>query len=798
MPLRLIGKDFLPPDVLAKVTGRATYAEDFRMDGMLHCKLLTSPLPHARVGSIDATKALRMPGVVAVLTADEVPQEPAANPILTNEPTFVGAPVLAVAAVDELTAAEAIEAIAIEWEPLAFSFDPLDSLKPSGTNARSEGNVGGAGVAVRTVKWQDRDFAGDDARLPDGKMDESWRYGDLERGFAEAKLVLEESFVTASMPHHTLETRSALAYWRNGKCFLHGSSQSHTFIIPRLARYIGVDPENLVFIGEFCGGGFGSKGGAYPLMALPAHLAKKTGRPVMLRITRAEEYFLGFARHGFQGQLKIGFAADGRITALDVRLIQDQGGVIGVTDYRSAGEGLAVVYQPLAMRWSGMPVFTNTPPCSPMRGPGQNQMAAAIEPLIDKAARQLGIDRVAIRAINAPVSGSTYGPKQEAMSSAYLKEALDKGAKAFGWEERIARGGQRHGSKVTGVGVGQAFHSAGFNGFDGLLRITPDGKLHVHSGVGNLGTYSYAATSRAAAEVLNYAWDNVVIERGDSRRALPWNSVQAGSNTTFTETRANYVAAMDLRRKLLDIAARDLGGAPDDYQLGFERVVAKADPAKGLTYAQAARRAVQLGGVFSGQEPPADIHPITRQAVAAIAGTGLIGVARDDLPKTGLVPGFCAAFVEIELDVETGRVTILDHLASCDAGLVVHPQGIATQIKGGSVMGIGMARLERRVYDPRIGLPANVGLIQSKPPTWLDVALSTVAATVDAPETQNPLGVKGVGEPPTGATAAAVLCAISDALGGRTFNRVPVAIDMIIDALASRPPPHRPLQIHTV
>lgn len=798
MDYRLIGKDFLPPDVLAKVTGRAKYAEDFRVDGMLHAKLLTCPLPHARVASIDAAKALRMPGVVAILTADEVPQEPAANPLLTNEPTFVGAPVLAVAAVNERTAAEAVEAITVAWEPLPFSFDPLDSLKPSGTNARSDGNVGGVGFAVRTVKWQDGDFAAANGRLPDGEMGESWQYGDLDGGFRQAKLVLEEDFVTASMPHHTLETRSALAYWRNGKCFLHGSSQSQTFIIPRLARYIGVEPENLVFIGEFCGGGFGSKGGAYPLMALPAHLAKKTGRPVMLRISREEEYYLGFARHGFQGRLKIGFAADGRITALDVRLIQDQGGVIGVTDYRSAGEGLAVVYQPLAMRWSGMPVFTNTPPCSPMRGPGQNQMAAAIEPLIDRAARQLGIDRVAIRMVNAPAKEATFGPKREPMASAYLKEALDKGAKAFGWAERIVRSGRRQGAKVTGIGVGQAFHSAGFNGFDGLLRITPDGTLHVHSGVGNLGTYSYAATSRAAAEVLHYAWDHVVIERGDSRRALPWNSVQAGSNTTFTETRTNYVAAMDVRRKLLEIAATDLGGAPDDYVLGEECVMAQTDPAKRLTYAQAARRAVQLGGAFSGQDLPADIDPITRRAAMAIAGSGLIGVAKDNLPKTGLVPGFCAAFVEIELDIETGQVTILDHLATCDVGIVVHPQSIDTQIKGGSVMGIGMARLERRVYDPRIGLPANVRLVQAKPPSWLDVPASSTAATVDLPEAQNPLGVKGVGEPPTGATAAAVLCAISDALGGHTFNRVPVAIDMIIDAIASRPPPHRPLQVHTV
>lgn len=174
------------------------------------------------------------------------------------------------------------------------------------------------------------------------------------------------------------------------------------------------------------------------------------------------------------------------------------------------------------------------------------------------------------------------GVDRTLVTSAFLKEALDKGAGMFKWEERKQRSGQRVGNKVTGIGVGQGYHSAGTNGFDGLVRITPDGKLHVHTGVGNLGTYSYSATSRVAAELLNYSWDNVVIERGDSRRGLPWNSVQAGSLTSSTQSRTNYVAAMDARQKLLDIAAQMLGGAPADYELGAERVVSKADASKSI------------------------------------------------------------------------------------------------------------------------------------------------------------------------------------------------------------------------
>lgn len=800
MAYRLIGHDFLPPDVSAKVTGRARYAEDFRIDGMLHAKLALSPLPHARVTAVHAERALAMPGVVAVVTAADLPAQPAgSNPLLTFEPTFVGAPILAVVATDEWRAAAAVEAIDITLEPLPFTVDPLDSLRPDGPDARSEGNVGGIGVALERRKWEEKDFTvAGDGRLPQGSATDTWQYGNLDAGFGEAALVLDESFVTASVPHQTLETRSALAYWQGGKCIIHGSAQSHTNLVPQLARLIGIAPEDVVFVGEFCGGGFGSKGGAYPLMALPAHLAKKTGRPVMLRVSRTEEYFLGSARHGFQGNVKIGFAADGRITALDLYLVQDQGGVIGFLDYRSAAEGVSVLYQPKAMRWRGIPVFTNTPPCGSMRGPGQNQMSVVIEPLLDKAARQLGVDRLAVRRVNAPASGAKFGPKQEAMSSAAIRTVLEDGARAFGWDERATRSGRRQGSKVTGIGFGQGFHAAGSSGFDGLVRITPDGKLHVHTGVGNLGTYSYAGTARAAAEVLGYAWDNVVIEHGDSRRGLPWNSVQAGSTTTFTETRTNYVAANDAKAKLLAIAALSLGGAAEDYGLDGERVVAKADPARSMTFAEAARQAVSLGGAYSGRDVPADINPLTKAAVALVAGSGLIGVAKDTLPKDGMVPGFCGAFIEIELDHETGRLRIVDHLAVSDAGVVLHPQGIATQIKGGCVMGLGYAHLERRVYDPTNGLPANTGYLQVKPSTWLDLPDEIRVATVDSTEPLNPFGVKGVGEPPTGAAAAALLCAISDALGGKVFNRVPVTIDMILDALNDRSPPHRPLQVHSV
>ena len=795
----LIGVDFTPPDIRGKVTGAAKYAEDFRRDGMVFCRLLTSPMPHARVRSVDASRALAMPGVVGILLPEDVPaQEGVANNILTYEPHFVGEPILAIAAVDETTAHDAIAAVRLDIEPLEFCVDPLESLRPGGPNAREGGNALIPQEGLQEVKWTAADFAAaGEGQMPMGRPGEEWSYGDLEAGFAEATLLLDESFVTASTSHHSMEPRTAMAYWEGGKCFLHASCQSQSNAVPGAARLIGIEPENLVFIAEYCGGGFGSKGGAYPLMAIPAHMSRKVGRPVLMRVSRAEEYVLGSARPGFQGRIRLGFRRDGRITACDLSIVQENGPNSGFGDLGAAASAVSLVYTPLAMRYRGISVLTNTPPRGAQRGPGQNQIHCAVEPLLDKAARQLSMDPLEIRRVNAPTHESLYGGNQSHITSAYLREALALGAERFGWAERRARNGQRNGSKVTAVAVGQAFHSAGSSGFDGLVRITPDGRLHIHTGVGNLGTYSYASTSRVAAQVLGYDWEDCEIHRGDSSRGLPWNNGQFGSNTSYTMSRTNYAAGMDALQKLRAIAARELGGAAGDYDVGNGGVFARANPSRRLTYAQAARIAIQLGGRFSGHETPQDINPMTRQAVAGLAGTGLIGVARDNIPQTGMVPALAAGFIEIELDLDTGRHEIIDYLGVADCGVVMHPMSLGTQVRGGAVMGFGMAASERHVYDSRWGLPGAVGLHQAKPPSYLDVPSEMDWAAVDRPDPNNPVGVKGIGEPLMGCAAAALLCAISEALDGHYFNRTPIVADMIVNAAAGRPQAHRPLQVNT-
>ena len=800
MAYKLLGKNFTPPDLRGKVTGKAKYAEDFRVEGMVFCKMLLSPMPHARVTSIDTSDALAMAGVLGVLTADDVPSpEGAGESILTNNPHFVGEPILAIAAVDETTASNALELVRVEYEPLPFVIDPLESLYPGGPDARDGGNVANARVPLQSVKWTARDFASvEEGQLPTtGEPQTEWTYGDLDLAFTDAAVIYDESFVTASNSHHSMEPRSAMSYWENGKCFVYGSSQSQSFVVPGLAGLIGIEVKDLVYIAEYCGGGFGSKGAAYAVMAVPAHLSKKIGRPVMLRITRAEEYYMGSNRAGFQGRAKIGFASDGRITAVDLYVVQSNGPNTGFWDYTEAGAAVSICYQPDAMRYRGIPVLTNTPPGGPQRGPGENQIACAFEPFLDRAANDLGIDRLEIRKINAPDNESTFDGHQNPVTSAYQKEALQNGADTFGWEERIQLSGQRNGSKVIGIGIGQAYHSAGAAGFDGLVRITPDGKLHIHSGIGNLGTYSYAGTSRIAAEALGYDWENCIIERGDTRKHLPWNFGQFGSNTSFTMARCYHAAAMDARQKLLDIAAAELGGEASDYDIADEEVFATADTTKKITFATAAQKAIEMGGKYDGHEPPEDINPMTVAAVGGIAGSGLVGVAKDNYDINAVPPALAAGFMMIELDIETGAIEILDYTGSIDCGTVIHPQSLATQIKGGAVMGIGLASTERIVYDPQNGVAANVGFHQAKPPSYLDVPPTMDWSAVDIADPQSPLGTRGMGEPVMGCAASALVSAISDAMGGHYFNRTPIVTDMIVNALSGQDQSHKPLQVAT-
>jgi xanthine dehydrogenase molybdenum-binding subunit len=801
---KYIGRNYVMPDLVAKVTGKAKYAEDYKADGMLFAKLLLSPMPHARVTRIDASEALAMPGVKAILTADDLPAVVEGADLgegiiasklsergLTMEPLYEGEPVLAVAAVDEHTAAEAIEKIQIDF-------------KPGSPNARTEGNVwvrpaqssAPANPQVKELKWASADFSSTKPEeLPLGEHTDEWKVGDLDSGFKQADLVLDETFVGPNTSHEPLETRTAMAYWQNGKLYMHCSTQSTMRTIAAVARWVGVDRDNVVVISEYTGGGFGSKGSSSVFTAVAALLSKKANAPVMMRVTRDDEYYIGRARPAVHSRIKIGFRKDGRITALDGFVIVDNGPYDVVNDSRSAGDHVSLSYQPLAMRWRMVTVLTNTPPRGAQRAPGGFQANALMEPILARASRKLGIDQVAIHRINAPEGKAPFGAltargAQGVVTSANLKDALDRGAELFRWNERKARGARRNGSLVRGLGVGVSAYSAGTLGFDGLLVIKPDGRLAVQSGIGNLGTGSVFDVHRVAAEVLDIAWDKVDITWGNTSKYVPNTCGQGGSQTTHAMTRAAYAAANDAVGKLREIAAATFGGKADDYHVANETVSGRG---RSMTFAQAATKAIELGGRFDGHELPKDINAFTRTSATALAGRGLMGVAKDNYGRNGTSKSYVAGFAEVEVDVETGVYHVLDFLAVADVGTVLHPKNLGGQILGGIMLGIGHARGQKWVYDQHYGVPLAKRFYQNKPPTILDAPVKMQWAALDIADPETPVGSRGVGESPVGAGFSAVVNAISDAVGDEVFRRAPVTLDMILMALENGRPMHDPL-----
>jgi CO/xanthine dehydrogenase Mo-binding subunit len=833
---KYLGHNYTTPDLIAKVTGKAKYAEDYRADGMLFAKLLLSPMPHAKVRRIDASAALAMPGVRAILTADDLPAPAAsvsdngaviqANPFneraLTNEPLYRGEPILAVAAVDELTAAEAIERIQIAFEPLPFAVDPVETLRHGSSNPRTEGNVwmrvpvpaAGSGPAtngpppkrpeVRPLKWTEADFAAAKAgQLPMGETgDESlkWSYGDLEAGFKDAALVLDETFVTPATANLPLESRTAMAYWQNGKLYMHCSTQSTAQTVPAIARWVGIEPSQVIVISEYTGGGFGSKVAGSITMAIPALLARKANAPVLMRINQEEEHFIGRVRPAFHGRAKMGFAKDGRITALDFFWLADNGPYEQQHDCGTGARMASLIYQPLAMRFRGMSVVTNTNPTGSQSQPGGMNAVAILEPVLAKAARLLGIDQVDMRRVNAPVGKASMGPvmpsgKRAHITSAFLKEALDRGAEQFKWDERKARSGKRQGSKVRGVGVAMSGYIAGGIGYDGLFVIRPDGRIAIQSGIGNLGTHSVIDVHRVVAEVLDVPWEKCDIVWGNTAKNLPWTCISGGSTTIHCMTRAAHAAAMDAKKKLQEIAAKDLGGRPEDYEVGNERVFHKGG-GRGMTFAQAAKRAVEIGGAYDGHELPQAINAFTKASATALAGQGLMGVARDSYPRDGATHSFVASFAEVEIDVETGKYHIVDFLAVADVGTIINPRSLGGQILGRSMLGISHAIGQKTVYDQHYGVALATRFYQNRPPSILDAPQQMTWAALNIPDPESPVGARGIGEPPVGGACAAVLNAISDALGDEIFRRAPVTLDMILTSLEAGHPVTEGLTAH--
>ena len=452
-----------------------------------------------------------------------------------------------------------------------------------------------------------------------------------------------------------------------------------------------------------------------------------------MRVSRAEEALFGSSRPAFQGRIKMGFRADGRITAVDLYIVQQNGPYSGGGDLGGAAGAVSLLYQPLGDALSRRPSqhqhHADGRAARPRPEPDRGGARAADRQSRQGArARSRRDSRASTPPATTPSTTRSKAPSRARINAKRSSAVRPRSTGKSASRAAVKRAARRSPASASA----RHFHAAGRGGLDGIVRITPDGKLHIHCGVGNLGTFSYAATSRVAAEVLKVRWDNCIIERGDSRLGLPFSSPQSGSNTSFTMTRATYAGAMDALAKLKEIAAATLGGAADDYDIADETVFAKADRSRSMTYAAAAQRAIELGGRFSGQEVPEDINAVTKSGVAAIAGTGLVGVAKDNIAVTGMVPAIAIGFIEIELDKETGKVDIVEYLGVADCGTVLHPMGLERAdpqrrrhgLRHGPERAAHLRSAERPARQRR-------ALTQAKPPSYLDVPSHMQTLAVD-------------------------------------------------------------------
>ena len=358
------------------------------------------------------------------------------------------------------------------------------------------------------------------------------------------------------------------------------------------------------------------------------------------------------------------------------------------------------------------------------------------------------------------------------------------------------RSKQRNGTKVTGIGAAISSYSAGTSGIDGLLVIRPDGKVAIHTGVGNLGTESFSDTSRTAMEALDTPWEQAEVVWGDTSKHLPWSAIQGGSMTTHAHTRSNWAAGLEAKKRLQEIAADRFGGSADGFQVADGRVYRGG---QSMTFAQAAERAIEMGGVYDGSELPEDINEMTTRSATALQGSGLVVAIKDNYETGGRNMSYVIGFAEVEVDVETGAVQLVDYKASAEVGTVLHPTNLVAQVHGGGVQGFGVALGQKWVMDPQWGLHVAKRFYSNRPPSILDVPHEKEMdfSSPNLPDPFSPIGARGVGEPPVGAAAGAVLNAIADALGDDVyFNRSPIMRDMILTKLNNEPEAHNPLKTH--
>jgi CO/xanthine dehydrogenase Mo-binding subunit len=749
-----VGTRFARQDAVEKATGAARYLADLTLPGLAHGKLLLAGVPHARIVELDVSAARALPGVLAVLTHEDVP-DVAFGPFVRDRALFArglvrfeGEVVAAVAALTEETAAEACRLIRVRYEELEPVVDPEAALR-EGAPLVHEG-----WADYRAARWIER--AGNDC----GRMTQV--KGDVEAGFAEADVVVAERYETDMSHAVPIEPHAALAEWHGPRVTVWSSTQAPFGARAGVAQTLGLAESDVRVVVPALGGGFGGKCD-FHFEAHAAALARAAGRPVRLLLDRREEFVaIDKTRHPIAIELETGVRADGTITARRARIVLDAGAYVSDSLYATELALMLSVgpYRIPNVDCVAHTVYTNRTPAGSVRAPGGPQVCWAVEQHIDSIAERLGLDPVELRRRNLVQAGDT-GPTGQVFESPAALECLERAVELAGWGEELPEG------EALGVGCSWWFSLASPSG--AYVKLNADGSGTIVTGAQENGSGAVMGLALLAADELGLQPEQFTILCQDTD-AGAYDIGSQGSQTTINNGRAVIAAAREVRRQLLELAADALEIAPDDLELAEGLARAKGAPDRSVPIAKLAARAhggELLLGRGSGKPPPLPEHD-----ASGCAGRGYFPAFAS--------PSFGCHVARVRVDRETGVAEVLDHVAVHDFGRVLNPVGAEGQVEGGVVHGIGIALSEGTAH--RDGRQLNPHLLDYKLRTAADAPPITVAFVESDPGDGTPLGAKGVGEPPVIPPAAAVANALARAAGARV-RRLPMTPERVWEAI---------------
>ena len=752
MTLNVAGTSVVRRDLEVKLTGEARYTADLKLPGMLYGAILRSPHPHADVVSVDASEALRLPGVHAVVTPFDGTAGRLAPDmrILDSRVRFVGDEVAAVAADDPDTARAALDLIRVEYAVLPHLMTPETALAPDAVAIHPGGNL-----ALGEVLSLER--------------------GSVAEGFADADVVLEDDFEIPTHSAAPLEPRTALASWNeDGDTDLTVWKTTRGVHVDRdaLAGALGLSSHRVRVVGPFLGAGYGNKDETR-LAGITAVLSQRAGRPVRCEYTREDEFIAGRVRHAAKIHIRAGFKADGSITAIEASALLDTGAYLasGARVARRTGQGILYLYHCANAKYEAHLAYTNRPTAGSYRALGAPQGHFALESLMDRAAGHFGMDPLDFRLKNhvrpEGQPGQRVSPPDQVIdsqpleggipfSSNGLQQCLELGSEAFGWRDYQPEQPADPALK-RGRGMSIMIYRGGPGSPSAAeVVVEKSGAIKLITGLMDVGEGATTVLPQMTAEILGAEYDQVEAVFADSR-GTPDAPITAGSTATFSTGTAVVQAANEVRESLMEIASAGLEVPVYDLDAAQGWVFVKSDPSRRMALAEVASR-------MDGDE-------ISATASIIPGSTGYI------------VNSFGAHFVEVEVDTDTGRVRILRYVAAHDSGRIINPRAALNQAEGAVSQMLGFALSEEMVTDNATGVTINPGYLEHKSPTIQDYPdIQVIFANIVDPV--GPLGAKGLGEVPSVGPAPAIANAIYNATGVR-LRRTPFTPDRVLAALQS-------------